>query len=70
MDKQKFLTKKAAEIRRDLLHVIFNARTGHTGGSLSSVDILTVLYYNTLRIDPANPREPDRDRSYSVRGIV
>ncbi len=68
MDKEKFLTKKAAEIRRDLLHVIYNARAGHTGGSLSSVDILTVLYYNTLRIDPANPKEPDRDRFVLSKG--
>ncbi len=68
MDKEKKLTKKAAEIRRDLLHVIYNARAGHTGGSLSSVDILTVLYYNTLRIDPANPKDPERDRFVLSKG--
>ncbi len=68
MNEETLLTKKAAEIRRDLLHVIYNARTGHTGGSLSSVDILTVLYYNILRIDPAHPKDPNRDRFVLSKG--
>ena len=68
MNKETILAKKAAEIRRDLLHVIYNARTGHTGGSLSSVDILTVLYYDILRVDPANPKDPDRDRFVLSKG--
>ena len=74
MENIDFLTKKAAEIRRDLLHIIYNAKTGHTGGSLSSVDILTVLYYHILRVDPKNPKDPDRDRfimskGHSVEGL-
>ncbi|MBN2858803.1 MAG: transketolase [Sphaerochaetaceae bacterium] len=68
------LMKKAAEIRRDLLSLIYNSKTGHTGGSLSSADILTVLYYRILRVDPACPKDPLRDRfvlskGHSVEGL-
>ncbi len=62
------LVKKAAEIRRDLLSLIYNSKTGHTGGSLSSADILTVLYYKVLNIDPANPKDPARDRFVLSKG--
>jgi transketolase len=65
---------KSAHIRKDLLTMIFHAGTGHTGGSLSCVDILTVLYYQVLRIDPMHPRDPNRDRfilskGHSVEGL-
>lgn len=68
------LIKKAAEIRMDLLHMIYKAKTGHTGGSLSSIDILTVLYYHILRIYPEDPKRTDRDRfimskGHSVEGL-
>lgn len=69
-----FLRFKSAMIRRELLGMIYHAKTGHTGGSLSSVDILTVLYYHVLRIDPKQPRDPNRDRfvlskGHSVEGL-
>ena len=68
------LIKKAAEIRMNLLHMIYKAKTGHTGGSLSSIDILTVLYYHILRINPEDPKNPVRDRfimskGHSVEGL-
>ncbi|WP_319477967.1 transketolase [Marispirochaeta aestuarii] len=75
MNNEKFLKTKAAEIRRSLLDMIYKAKTGHTGGALSSVDILTVLYYGVLRIDSSNPKDPDRDRfvmskGHSVEGLL
>lgn len=74
MSEHKHLERKAAEIRRDLLEMIFNAKNGHTGGSLSSVDILTVLYYEILRVDADDPKAQDRDRfvhskGHSVEGL-
>ncbi|MCD7896859.1 MAG: transketolase [Planctomycetaceae bacterium] len=68
------LRKKAAGIRRALLTMIFNAKAGHTGGALSSADILTALYYDTLRVDPANPEWDGRDyfvmsKGHSVEGL-
>ncbi|MCF7943550.1 MAG: transketolase [Spirochaetia bacterium] len=62
------LQRKAAEIRREVLGMICHAGTGHTGGTLSSVDILTVLYYHVLKVDPKNPKDPDRDRFILSKG--
>ncbi len=69
------LRKKAACIRRDLLTMIHNAKAGHTGGALSSTDILTVLHYDVLRVDPANPKWAGRDyfvlsKGHSVEGYL
>lgn len=62
------LKVKAIERRRDLIQMIYNAKTGHTGGSLSSVDILTALYYKIMRIDPKNPKWEERDRFVMSKG--
>ena len=63
-----FLQKKAAQIRMDLMRMVYEAKTGHTGSSLSETDILTVLYYSVLRCDPANPGWEDRDRYIQSKG--
>lgn len=63
-----FLERKAAEIRMDLLQMIYEGKTGHTGGSLSCTDILTTLYYGVMKTDPANPRWEDRDRFILSKG--
>lgn len=68
------LKRKALQIRRDLLTMIYNAKTGHTGGSLSSVDILVTLYYEVMNIDIKNPKWQFRDRfimskGHSVEGL-
>jgi transketolase len=63
-----FLKRKAAEIRTELLTMIYEARTGHTGGSLSSTDILTVLYYKVMNVDPSNPKWENRDRYVQSKG--
>jgi len=70
----KALKIEAIEIRKRTLEIIHNASSGHTGGSLSSIDILVALYYNTLKIDPKNPNWPERDRfimskGHSVEGL-
>ena len=62
------LILKAAQIRKTLLQMIFEGKTGHTGGSLSSVDILTVLFYRILRLDPNNPKWEGRDRFILSKG--
>jgi len=52
----------ALKIRRNILRLIKAGGAGHVGGALSSVEILTALYFNLLNIDPANPKWPLRDR--------
>lgn len=62
------LEKKAKEIRKAVVELIYQAQTGHIGGSLSCTDILTALYYGIMRIDPLNPQAPDRDRFILSKG--
>ena len=52
----------ALNIRRNILRLIKAGEAGHVGGALSSVEILTALYFNLLNIDPANPKWAQRDR--------
>ncbi|MFQ5554063.1 MAG: transketolase, partial [Acidimicrobiia bacterium] len=59
---------KAAARRREILGTIHHAGAGHTGGDLSVIDILTVLYDRFLTIDPANPLDPERDRFILSKG--
>ena len=56
------LKKRADKIRLMSLEMIDKAGGGHIGGSLSSMDIMTALYFNIMNIDPENPDKPDRDR--------
>jgi transketolase len=62
------LTKIARNVRIDLLRALHHAKSGHTGGSLSSVEILVALYFSVLRHDPARPRWEDRDRFILSKG--
>lgn len=64
----KALKIEAIEIRKRTLEIIHNASSGHTGGSLSSIDILVALYYHVLNIDPEKPDWPDRDRFIMSKG--
>ncbi len=70
MDKIKLkeLKKQAALIRKHIIDEVYSAASGHPGGSLSCADILTVLYFNEMRIDPQNPRWEDRDRFVLSKG--
>ncbi len=58
----------AAARRIDLLRIIRNAHGGHTGGALSSTDILVTLYYHTMRFKTKEPSWPDRDRFVLSKG--
>src|SRR6476620_6620197 len=62
------LGRHAAHIRRTSLQMVHRARLGHPGGDLSAADILAVLYFDVLRVDPAAPRQPDRDRFILSKG--
>lgn len=53
--------KLAREIRRKVLEMAYNSKSSHVASALSIADILTMLYFKYLKIDPANPLEPDRD---------
>lgn len=60
--------QRANWMRRRLLKMIVDAGQGHPGGDLSSADIVSALYFDILRIDPANPAAPDRDRFVLSKG--
>ena len=62
------LKQKAKELRKDIITVIYNAKSGHPGGSLSAIDMLVGLYYYKLRIEPKNPLWQDRDRFILSKG--
>lgn len=65
----KELEIKAGNIRKGILKGVHAAKSGHPGGSLSSADILTYLYFAELKgIDPSDPKNPDRDRFVLSKG--
>ena len=64
----KELTIKSVEYRKKILKYIVGAKAGHTGGSLSCVDILNVLYNDFLNVNPENFTSPDRDRYIQSKG--
>ena len=58
----------AKKIRRGIIEQVYKAGSGHPGGSLSIADILTVLYFYELNVDPKNPKWEDRDRLILSKG--
>ncbi len=48
------LRRYSTVIRRHIIEAVYNAKSGHPGGSLSSADIITVLFFNEMRVDPTN----------------
>jgi transketolase len=58
----------AAKIREDIIEMTYLAGSGHPGGSLSAVEILTVLIHKMMRLDPRDPRWEDRDRLVLSKG--
>lgn len=58
----------AYKARKHALTGIYNAQSGHPGGSLSIADILAVLYFEVMNVDPKNPKMPDRDRFVLSKG--
>jgi transketolase len=67
-DKLNFLTQKAREIRKSIIMMLAEAGSGHPGGSLSAVELLTALYFYEMKIDPQNPRWEERDRFVLSKG--
>ena len=64
------LRAKTKELRTKILKMLCEAGSGHSGGSLSSIDILTVLYNKVMNHDPKNPKYPGRDRFVLSKGHV
>lgn len=62
------LAQKAADIRVDIIREVHAAASGHPGGSLSASDIVTVLYFHEMNIDPADPQKADRDKFVLSKG--
>ena len=68
MDNIKELVNMAKEVRKGIIEAVYSNKSGHPGGSLSIADILTVLYFKELNIDPNNPKWEDRDRLVLSKG--
>jgi len=64
----KELTERSITYRKKILKYIVGAKAGHTGGSLSCIDILNVLYNDVLNVGPQNFTSPDRDRYIQSKG--
>lgn len=62
------LRLKAKKLRQDVLTMVHQAGSGHPGGALSVLDILVILYYKVMRVDPHNYRDPQRDRLVLSKG--
>lgn len=62
------LKKVAANIRKGIITAVASAASGHPGGSLSIADIMAYLYFEKMKIDPKNPKNPDRDRFVLSKG--
>ena len=62
------LQRIANHVRQGVIEGVYHAKSGHPGGSLSIADTLTYLYYNEMKVDPANPKWEDRDRLVLSKG--
>lgn len=60
--------KKAKELRAEILKMLYACQSGHPGGSLSCVEMLMALYYEVMKVDPKNPKDPNRDRFVLSKG--
>lgn len=58
----------ANRVRKNALTAVYNAQSGHPGGSLSIADVLTLLYFEVMNVDPKDPKNPDRDRFVLSKG--
>ncbi|MEM0158581.1 MAG: transketolase [Thermoplasmataceae archaeon] len=62
------LKQISRSIRKRVIEMVYSAKSGHPGGSLSVADILAVLYFREMNIDPARPDDPERDRLVMSKG--
>ena len=58
----------ANKVRKNALTAVYNAASGHPGGSLSIADVLTLLYFEVMNVDPKNPKMEDRDKLVCSKG--
>lgn len=63
-----YLEDKARELRIDIVKTLHRSQSGHTGGSLSAIDLITALYFHKMRKDPDNPSWEGRDRFVLCKG--
>lgn len=68
METVRFLEEAACKRRIDIVNLIYQAQTGHIGGSLSSADVLTALYYHVMDVEKIKAGHPDRDRFILSKG--
>ncbi len=70
MDKKRVteLSIIANNVRKNALTAVYNAASGHPGGSLSIADVLTLLYFEVMNVDPKNPKMENRDRFVLSKG--
>ena len=64
----KELSPICRQVRRDIITMTANAGSGHPGGSLSAVELMTSVFFNHMRVDPKNPHDSDRDRFVLSKG--
>ncbi|MEK3857300.1 transketolase [Cytobacillus sp. FSL H8-0458] len=64
------LKEKAIELRKTAITMIHKAQSGHPGGSLSAADLIAVLYFKEMNVDPTNPTWEERDRFVLSKGHV
>jgi transketolase len=62
------LERLACRIRMGVIEGVYNAKAGHPGGSLSSAELLTYLYFEQMNVDPQNPKWEGRDRFVLSKG--
>ena len=67
-EKKLALSKIATRVRMGIIEGVYHAKSGHPGGSLSSADILTYLYFEKMNINPENPSDENRDRLVLSKG--
>lgn len=68
--KRKELEAAARNLRKTALTMIYYAKSGHPGGSFSAADIITALYFELMKVNPQEPKWPDRDRFILSKGHV
>lgn len=67
-EKIEFLEEKARTLRVSIVKTLHKSQSGHTGGSLSAIDMITALYFHVMRHDPENPQWEERDRFILSKG--
>lgn len=65
---KELLVNKLKDVRKNIIEMIYEAKSGHPGGSLSCSDIITYLYYEKMNVDANNPKKEDRDRFVLSKG--